>query len=172
MKYLVKRAKKNDKEAFVELMELNKAGMYKVARSYLKNDEDIADAMQETVMTCYEKLDTLEQEKYFQTWLIRILINKCKNALQKKREECLLEEFPDVADPYDFESRLEFEELMNTLDEKYRTILTLYYVEGFNTREIAEILEMAESTVKTRLARGRKAYASQYKNVDLKERRL
>lgn len=172
MNYLVKKAKRKDKDAFVELMELNKAGMYKVARSYLKNDDDIADAMQETVLTCFEKIGTLEQDNYFQTWLIRILINKCKDILRKKKEECLLEEFPDTADPHDFQGTLEFEELMNALDDKYRTILTLYYVEGFNTREIANILDMAENTVKTRLARGRRAYASQYKNANLKERRL
>lgn len=65
-------------------------------------------------------------------------------------------------DPYRYEQNLEFEELMSALDEKYRVILTLYYVEGFNTREIAEILEIAENTVKTRLVRGRKQFSREY----------
>lgn len=53
MKYLVKKAQKKDDQAFVELMERCKSGMYKVARSYLKDDADIADAIQETVINCY-----------------------------------------------------------------------------------------------------------------------
>ena len=52
----------------------------------------------------------------------------------------------------------EFEELMRSLDEKYRTILLLYYVDGFKVSEIAQLLDMEENTVKTRLARGRQKF--------------
>ena len=124
MKFLVKKAKRHDNDAFVELMESQKLTMYKVARSYLKSDDDVADAIQETILTCYEKIDSLENEQFFKTWLIRILINKCI---------------------------------------EYRTILILYYVEGFKIREIAQILDMDENTVKTRLSRGRKAAAREYR---------
>lgn len=161
VKYLVKRAQRNDKEAFVELMELNKQSMYKIAKSYLRNEEDVADAMSDTVLSCYEKISELREPKYFKTWMTRILINKCKDIWRKGQKECLLEEFPDTADPYRYEENLEFEELMDALDEKYRVILALYYVEGFNTREIAEILEIAENTVKTRLVRGRKQFSKE-----------
>lgn len=71
LKYLVKRAQKRDDQAFVELMEIEKQDMYKVARSYLRSPEDIADAIQETITTCYEKIDGLKEPKYFKTWLIR-----------------------------------------------------------------------------------------------------
>lgn len=59
-------------------------------------------------------------------------------------------------------ARYEFEELMNQLDEKYRTVLILYYAEGFKVREIAQLLEMEENTVKTRLSRGRKEVKKMY----------
>lgn len=57
----------------------------------------------------------------------------------------------------------EFYELLNSLDEKYRLILILYYVEGFKIREIAQILDLEENTVKTRLSRGRKEAAREYR---------
>ncbi len=60
-------------------MEMNKQSMYKVAKSYLRYEEDVADAMQETILICYEKLGDLKEPKYFKTWMIRILINKCKD---------------------------------------------------------------------------------------------
>ena len=92
MKYLVKRAQKKDDQAFVELMEHCKSSMYKVARSYLKEDADIADAIQETVIDCYEHMDRLKHAEYFKTWLTRILINNCKDILAEKRREYPLEQ--------------------------------------------------------------------------------
>ena len=69
---LVKRAKKGDAEAFITLIEENKQSMYKVAKGFLRNEEDIADAMAQTVLDCYEKIGTLKQSSYFKTWMIRI----------------------------------------------------------------------------------------------------
>ena len=162
MKHLVMKAQQKDGEAFVKLMEMNKQSMYKVAKSYLRYEEDVADAMQETILICYEKLGDLKEPKYFKTWMIRILINKCKDILKKNQELCLMEEFPEVEDQHVPEKNLEFEELLQALDEKYRTILILYYVEGFNTREIGELLEMSEHTVKTSLVRARQNFAREY----------
>jgi len=167
LKHLVIKAQKKNEEAFVKLMELNKQGMYKVAKSYLSYEEDVADAMQETILTCYEKLDTLRNPQYFKTWMTRILINKCKDILQKNRELCLMDEMPEVLEKSMAQENIEFMELLNSLDEKYRTILILYYVEGFKTREIAEILEMNEYTVKTRLARARKNFAREYQKAEI-----
>lgn len=158
MKYLIKRAQKHDDQAFVELMELVKQDMYKTARSYLRSQEDIADAIQETMITCYEKLHTLKEPNYFKTWMIRILINKCKDILSKSGREYPTETLPERADACMALENYEFEELMSQLDPKYRIVLLLYYSEGFKIREIAEILEMEESTIKTQLVRGRKQY--------------
>lgn len=162
MKHLVVKAQKGDETSFVKLMERNKQGMYKVAKAYLHYEEDVADAMQETILTCYEKLDTLREPQYFKTWMTRILINKCKNILRKNRELRLTEELPETGEWDAAQENLEFMELLQSMDEKYRTILILYYVEGFNTREIAELLEMNEHTVKTRLVRARKRFAQEY----------
>ena len=74
---LVKRSISGDADAFLELMEKNSLAMYKVARGILDNDEDAADAMQDTILTCFEKIHTLKNPEYFKTWMIRILINEC-----------------------------------------------------------------------------------------------
>ena len=75
MNLLIKKARGHDKAAFQQLMEEQMQSLYKVAKAILKNEEDVADAMQDTVLTCWEKIDTLKKDKYFKTWLIRILIN-------------------------------------------------------------------------------------------------
>ncbi len=171
LNYLIKKARQGDTDAFVELMERQKQSMYKVARSYLHREEDIADAMQETVLDCYEKLGQLKSDRYFSTWLIRILINNCNDILRTGKKETPVERFQEQGDTCRELFQCEFEELMNTMDEKYRVILMLYYGEGFKIREIAQILDMDESTVKTRLARGRRQFAHLYQLEPAAERR-
>ena len=167
MRYLVVKAQKKNEAAFIALMEENKQGMYKVAKGFLRNEEDVADVMQETVLDCYEKIGTLKQSAYFKTWMIRILINECKDILRKNRELCLMDELPEAEGRDMEQENLEFMELLKSMDEKYRTLLILYYVEGFNTREIAELLELNEHTVKTRLVRARRSFAKEYQGENI-----
>lgn len=155
MEELVRKAKHKDADAFEELIRLNMQSMYKVAKAYLSSDEDVADAVQETILTCYEKLPFLKHDNYFKTWLTKILMRKCCDML--KRDKVIhfsenIEEQP-VCDR-SFEE-LEWKEVIRLLDEKYRLIMILYYVEGYQTAEVARILDMNENTVRTRLKRGR-----------------
>lgn len=162
--HLIRKAKKGDSDAFCRLIDLQMQSMYKVARAYLHNDEDIADAIQDTILSCYEKLATLKENRYFKTWLTRILINKCKDMLYAKKQLTYTDTLPDVAVyEEDFEAA-EWNQMLLPLDEKYRTILLLYYMEGFNTREISEILSMKENTVKSRLQRGRHQISQAYQH--------
>jgi len=156
------KARKRDSEAFIELMDLNMQYMYKIAKSYLKVDADVADAVQDTILTCYEKIGTLKQNQYFKTWLTRILINKCKDILRRNKDMYIGAEIPEIpVRDYHYDN-LEWKQVLQSLNEKYRTILLLYYLEEFNTREIAEILDMNEKTVQTRLARGRSKISEVY----------
>ena len=84
MENLVKKAKSGDSNAFSQLIRMNTQSMYKVAWAYLKNDEDVADAISETILNCYEKLSTLKKDSYFKTWMIRILINNCMKCCDTK----------------------------------------------------------------------------------------
>lgn len=155
-------AKRHDKAAFQQLMEQLGPNLYKVAKAILKNDDDVADAMQETALTCWEKIDTLKKNELFKTWLTRILINHC-NEIYKKRKNLVSDEFIVESGIYDnnFES-IEWQEFLSYLDEKYRVILILYYVKGFKTREIADILQLNENTVRSRLTAAREKLEQQY----------
>ncbi len=162
MNSLVRKAKKGDPEAFTELMQSQMQNMYKAARSVLYNDEDVVDAISETILACWEKIWQLKEEAYFRTWMTRILINKCNDILRKQRNIMLVEEIPEQLS-YDRKyENVEWEEALESLDEKYRLIMMLYYVEGFKTGEIGDILSMPESTVRTRLARGRQQLAKEF----------
>ncbi|MBQ8663173.1 MAG: RNA polymerase sigma factor [Eubacterium sp.] len=169
MNSLIKKAKAHDAECFVELMQQQLQSMYKIAKAMLSSEEDIADAFQETILTCWEKIHQLEEERFFRTWLIRILINKCNDILRQKQKFVLVEELPEVPKTDLGFANLEWEEVLNSLDEKYRIVVILYYVEGFKTSEIAEMLGIQESSVRTRLSRSKEKLARDY-YPDLKRR--
>lgn len=156
---LIRRAKKKDSEAFCQLMDLHMQSMYKIAIAYLKNEEDAADAIQDTILTCYEKLQTLKQNRYFKTWLTRILINKCKDILSQNKRIWPMENLPETGRTSTEYSHAEWNATLSFLDEKYRIVLLLYYMEGFSVKDISQILEMKEPTVKSRLQRGRRQLA-------------
>ena len=155
MKRLVKRAQNGDADAFVQLMEANRQNMYKVAICYVNNPEDAADVIQDTILTAFEKLRELREPGYFRTWLTRILINKCKDFLDEHSWEVAFDEMPETAYNDAALDHLMYEELIQAVDEQYRDILVLHYVEGFRSKEIAEVLGMKDATVRTRLRRGR-----------------
>jgi len=144
---LIRKAKKGDKDAFCRLMDEQMQSMYKIAISYVKNDEDAADAIQDTILSCYENLKSLKYNRYFKTWMIRILINKCKDILQRKNRMICTDEMPEMPFHEAEYASAEWAQMLEPLDEKYRMIVLLYYMEGFNTREISEILDMKHSEI-------------------------
>lgn len=159
---LVEKAIRGDVDAFLELMEKNSLAMYKVARGILKNDDDVADAIQDTILNCFEKIHTLRKPEYFKTWMIRILINECNQILGHYQRVNMPGEFPETAGQDASLAEFEFKEMLELVDEKYRIILVLHYVQGFKISEIAELLELNENTVKTRLSRAREQIRAAY----------
>lgn len=162
MERLIQRAKGGDPDAFTKLMQSHMQSMYKVARSILGSDEDAADAIQDTILCCWEKLSQLKENRYFKTWMTRILINNCNNLLKTREEYLLDDRFYEAAVPFREFDNIEWKETLKSLDEKYRLVIVLYYVEGFRTSEIGRILDIPESTVRTRLARGREKMSAIY----------
>lgn len=159
-KSCVKKAQRHDKDAFTELMQLYLKDMYRTAIAILMNEEDAADALQDTILTCWEKLYTLKKPEFFKTWMTRILINHCYdiirvNAVYRNAESY---EEPSKCDEYN----LELKEAYASIDERYRLPMELYYSQGFKMREIAEMLSLPLNTVKTRISRGRKQVEKYY----------
>ena len=159
---LILRARHGDAEAFVELMERYKQSMYKTAKAWLIREEDVADAISETILDCFEHLDTLKEPWYFGTWLVRILINNC-SSIRKQNRKCGPAAEPGLLDGAGSfgmagavsEDNRAFLEYLEPLNEEDRKLMILFYVWGFRTREIAELLHLRETTVKARLQRGR-----------------
>ncbi|MCM1156614.1 MAG: sigma-70 family RNA polymerase sigma factor [Roseburia sp.] len=152
---LVKRAQQKDADAFGELMQAQMQNMYKTARAMLRNDEDAADAISETILICWEKMEQLKKAEFFKTWMTRILINECHDILKQRKRVVPAEEIEEVLETVDEYENIEWLETLKGLDEKYRLVVILYYVNQLKTTEIASVLHMPVSTVRTRLARGR-----------------
>lgn len=161
MRNLIQKAKDRNPDAFTTLMQQHMKDMYRVAIAILMNDEDAADAIQETILACWERIGTLRESRYFKTWLTRILINNCYDIRRKRETFAPMEEYepPAAEDSYN----LELKEALAALDEIYRIPMLLYYRQGWKTKEIAELLHVSTSTIQTRLARGREKLAVYYR---------
>ena len=151
---LIQKAKERDPEAFTELINLYMKDMYRTAIAILMNDADAADAIQETILTCWERLSTLRENKFFKTWMTRILINKCHDIRNQRIEAVDISEHEELAFHED-ESNLEIKDAIAQLDQKYRVPIMMFYGDGYSAKEIAAILHVPVSTIQTRLSRGR-----------------
>ena len=155
---LIIEALQGNSEAFILLIQKDMEKMYKAGWSILGNDEDVADAIQETILSAFERLSQIrgKESNIFTAWLMRIMVNKCYDIQRSKKGLIFMEIVPDAPIVETEYENVEWKEALSNLEEKYRLILLLYYVEGFKTRDIGQILEISEATVRTRLARGRK----------------
>ena len=128
--------------------------MFRVAFAILRNRADCEDAAQNAVLKAYTRLDTLKERRYFRTWMIRILKNECMNYARSNRPAASLDACESVG--YDMEvPDLDLNRAFDTLNPDERLAITLYYYEGYTTREIAKICEVSDGTVRSRLSRAR-----------------
>ncbi|MEH7235230.1 RNA polymerase sigma factor [Bacillus sp. JJ1562] len=151
----VKMAKRGSKSSFENLIVAHKLLMYRVAKTILKNDEDCADAIQEAIIKAYEKIDTLREPAYFKSWLCRIVLNECYQLLRQKKNVINLDEWlePQIQD--NGYEEVEVEQMLSKLPEEQSQLLKLFHIEGISILELAQIYEVPENTVKTRLRRAR-----------------
>ncbi|MGL4796527.1 MAG: RNA polymerase sigma factor [Paraclostridium sp.] len=156
MELLIKKAIKGNSQAFITLIDKHELAMYKTAKAILNNEEDIGDAIQETILAAYKSIKTLKNTKYFKTWLTRILINKCNDIVRSNKGIIFIDQYKEEFYEEDIDRKLEFDECFDKLGSDHKLVLNLYYVEGFNSREISEILNENENTIKSRLLRGKK----------------
>lgn len=162
LKALVKKAKKGDGEAFVLLVKQYEDVLYRTASRLLNNDEDVADVMQDTIILAYEKLHTLKNDEYFNTWICKILINKCNSLLNKNKNVSEIDEKLLIQKRADEYQKFELEDALNSLNEIYRLALILYYIVGLNVKEISEFLKEPEGTIKSRLSRAKSILRNNY----------
>lgn len=132
----------------------NMSGMYRLAFSIVGNDADAQDAVGDTVVKAYEKIQTLRKKESVQSWLMQILVNNSRNIVKKRRWKLLENEMEDLEDSGAFKSD-EMWPLVMELPEEFRIVVALYYYQNFSVKEIGKMLKISEGTVKSRLSRGR-----------------
>ncbi len=141
-----------DKDFFVGEMEASSGMLYRVAYTILRNDEACKDAMQDTALKAWEKRHSLREERYFRTWVTRILINVCYDTQKKRRRTILLEE---IAEPSVPPPDAELSLALQALPEKLRLPLVLCYAEGMSYQEVADVLHLPIATVRGRIHRAK-----------------
>lgn len=159
---LVRKAKNGDNEAFNNLIVEYQEILYKIAKSRLNSEDDICDVVQNTLISAYKSLNTLKNNKYFKTWLIKILINKCNDFYIKNNQNMI--PFEDISNNEeainkDFTSDYGIDYLIENLNKNEQTILTLYYLEGYSEKEISEIMNINYSTIRTNIRRAKEKIA-------------
>ena len=142
------------RETFTELVLASERTLYKVSMSMLKNETDCEDAVQTAILTAYQKLDTLKNETFFKTWLVRILINVCNKQLNHNKRFVNIQEYMETVPPSS-EINIDVKIALEGLPIKIREVVVLYYIEEFSVKEIKSIRNIPEGTVKSRLSKGR-----------------
>src|SRR6266436_7329630 len=171
---LVRRAQREDKEAFEELVRRHQHRVFAVAGGILRRREDVEDIAQQVFVKAYFSLKRFDQRAAFSTWLYKITVNECWDLLRKRKARPLVYESdfseeqsrqytatereatkgPDTGDRMAMRERLE--SMLGQLDKRDRAMLILKEVQGFSVEEIADSMGLNANTVKVRLFRARR----------------
>ena len=154
---LVELAKKGDKPAFDEVIRLCVPDLFRIAMSILRNKDDADDAVCETVAKAYERIHKLNDCTFFKTWIIRILINQANDEYKRRRKFIYLNDItsePQYEDAYALGND-ELNTAVASLSLEFRTVITLYYFQDMQIKEIASVLRIPQGTVKWRLSKAK-----------------
>lgn len=142
---------------------LNKYGdlIFRTCLILLGNTEDAQDAVQDTMIKYIRKAPKFQDENHEKAWLLKVSSNRCKDIIRYRMNHSkfdveILEQFSDESEDTGI-----LEALMQ-IPEKYRLVLTLYYVDEYKIEEIAEIINRTASAVKMRLKKGRELLRKKY----------
>src|SRR6201995_1066375 len=162
---LVERCKRGDSQGYAELYGKYAKAMYNTSLRIVNHTGDAEDVLQEAFTDAFRSLEDFHYKSTFGAWLKRIVINKSINLLRKRRmdlidiEKTNIGYLPDEEEADEEERALKVEEIKKAvalLPNGYRTVLTLYRVEGYDQEEIAEILGVTHATVRTQYMRAKK----------------
>ena len=151
-----------DKDVFGQKAIASTQAQYRVAWAILGNKADCQDAMQETLLKAWAARHKLRDKRYFNTWLIRILINECRMIQRKRARQVLMPEAYEVGETH--QSDTDLRHAIDTLPEKLRLPLVLHYFEGYPVKDIAKVLTSTAGTVKNRLLEARKRLRDELEN--------
>jgi len=160
---LVELCYKNDRRAQLQLYNQYAKAMYNVCLHIVHRSETAEDLMQDAFMAAFRNIQTYKGEVTFGAWLKKITVNKCIDFLKLKKVHFEpVDNFPDIADESEegdfFITNQKLENIKNTisqLPDGYRTILSLYLLEGYDHDEIAQILQISASTSRSQYTRAK-----------------
>ncbi len=136
----------------------------RMAYSYLHNTEDAEEILQDTLVQFLKAAPTLDSRAHEKAWFLHVAANLCRNRLKYNA----IRQTDELADNLAAEGQSDLLfvwDAVKSLPEKYREVVHLYYYEGYQTAEIAKILDMKEATVRSNLARGREKLKSVLKEA-------
>lgn len=156
---IIEKCIKGDIKAQFRLYKMYSKAMYNIAIRILNNKMDTEDILQETFITAFSRLDELHNEKALGSWLKRIVINNCISHIRSQKVD--FEDIDDYKigkedDNYELDDSIDptlIHKAIKELPDGCRTVLVLYALENYKHREIAEMLEISESTSKTQYRR-------------------
>lgn len=143
-----------DKEAFARQVTALQGSLYRVAASYLCGEADRLDAISEAITRAWARRDSLKDERLFATWLTRILIRECVNIQRRQRRMVSVEAMPETAQAEDDMQQLRT--ALDRLPQRLRTMVVLHHMEGYDTRETAQIMGTTKGAVCAGLFRARR----------------
>lgn len=162
---IIEKCKQNNRKAQLQLYNQYCNGMYIVAKRFLKDEADAEDVVQDAFIKAFTKLHQYQAEVTFGAWLKRIVINKSIDFLKSKKQHLVdLEDvhLKVVDTPFDdkwlVDDIITLDDVkiaINNLPDKYRYVLMLYLIEGYDHQEISEILNISEVASRTQLSRGK-----------------
>ncbi|MFV0497712.1 MAG: RNA polymerase sigma factor [Candidatus Fimivivens sp.] len=159
---IVRLAKEGNRESFAQVYDMIAPELYRVALYTLGNEQDAQDTVSETFVEAYKGIKNLRDEGSFKRWMMTILSVRCKRHIAgyiKERKNVdiddLLDE-PSVPDGIEPSDKISVWDAVNTLAEEERQIIVLATVQGYTTREVAEMLELPHGTVSSKLHRALK----------------
>lgn len=168
---VVERVRSGEKGLYEILMRRYNQTLYRAVRSYLRDGDDVQDAMQEAYVKAYTKLDQFKGDSAFSTWLVRIGINEALQVLRKQRTMHIytdpgqraegLTQLPDTGQmnpeqrTIRDEHRRLLEQAVDRLPDDYRAVYMLREVEEMSVAEVSQVLGITESNVKVRLHRAK-----------------
>ncbi|WP_431166801.1 RNA polymerase sigma factor [Tenacibaculum halocynthiae] len=169
---IIEACKQNNAKAQMQLYDLYYEAMYTVALRYVKDSFEAEDIMQDAFIKAFRKMHLYKEEVAFGAWLKRIVINQSIDWLKKRKLTLVSinEEVTSIEenDDWNVGTNISYDDIVNSIDklkEKYRVVLNLYLLEGYDHKEISQILEISEVTSRTHLMRGKKKVQEQLKSV-------
>lgn len=154
---LIKKAIKGNKDCLEELLVLHGDQLYRTAYVYVRNREDALDIVQEASYKAFLSIGQLKNEKFFLTWLTKILLNCSYEVVKKRNKEWPSNEMVEVTE----EKRekkvedLDLIEAVSRLKEKHKNAIILFYFHDLPISDVAKVMNIPENTVKTYLSRGK-----------------